>query len=126
MKIKRETEAEEQGSIHAGYTTDEKRQDELGDLDELLYDRLVQYRNGLAAVQHTPVYMVARNIALRKMARIRPVNEKELQSIYWIGPRLVEKYGSGWLEIIETFLAEYKNRLEPSTQTRGVKRCATV
>ncbi|KAI1464700.1 HRDC-domain-containing protein [Daldinia caldariorum] len=75
-----------------------------------LYRRLAEHRRTCAIIENRPAYIVASNSLLESLARTRPSNQRELLNIHGIGLAKAAEYGSGWLEIIAAFEAEYKSK----------------
>ncbi|ETS85638.1 hypothetical protein PFICI_03663 [Pestalotiopsis fici W106-1] len=94
-------------------------------LEKQLYYRLVERRQQYARELNFDGYMVAHNSVLESMSKSLPVNKEELLLIKGIGPKKVEQYGPGWLEVIQKFMKEHKNDVLTTTSEaapRGLKR----
>jgi len=73
-----------------------------------LYYELMQVRNKLCEPHDLPIYLVAGSKTLNEMSNYLPQNEKELLQINGFGPAKVEKYGSAFLDVIQSYSKEHK------------------
>lgn len=68
--------------------------------DQDIFERLRAYRLEVATDSGVPPYVVASDRTLKEMARLRPTNERELLRVHGFGPSRVQRYGSGFLELL--------------------------
>jgi ATP-dependent DNA helicase RecQ len=66
-----------------------------------VFEALRHHRLGLARDQGVPPYVIASDRALREMATQRPRTRAELLEVHGIGPAKAERYGAGFLEVIQ-------------------------
>ncbi len=67
---------------------------------QALFDALRRYRLSLAQADDVPPYVVATDRALRDLARMKPTDEAGLLLAHGIGPGKVERYGEGFLSVL--------------------------
>jgi ATP-dependent DNA helicase RecQ len=65
-----------------------------------LFDRLRSHRLELARDEGVPPYVIASDRTLRHIALLRPRDDGELARAHGIGPAKLERYGSGFLTIV--------------------------
>ncbi|MBT6435342.1 MAG: ATP-dependent DNA helicase RecQ [Deltaproteobacteria bacterium] len=101
------------GHIHRSETPEERkdrRSERLsagtlqGDAIDL-FEALREYRLEQAKSQGVPPYVVASDRTLRDLAMLKPRNMDELKLAHGIGPAKAERYGSGFLSVIQRFLS---------------------
>jgi ribonuclease D len=63
------------------------------------FDRLCEWRRGVARLERRPAYSVLTNRALAGLACLRPRSDEELLAVPGVGPRTVERYAPPLLEI---------------------------
>jgi len=68
-----------------------------------LYFRLVELRNKLCETNDTPVYLIASSKSLQEMSEFLPQTKQELMKVHGFGKAKVEKYGSMFLDIINSY-----------------------
>ncbi|KAF7523010.1 hypothetical protein G7054_g11944 [Neopestalotiopsis clavispora] len=93
-----------------------------------LYYRLVERRQQYANELSFECYMIAHNSALESMSKLLPLNTEELLQVKGIGPKKVEQYGPGWLEVIKQFVKEYQSEISTISSDpvpHGLKRAAS-
>jgi len=66
-----------------------------------VFEALRAHRLSLARGQGVPPYVVASDRTLRDMAALRPRTLGDLLGVHGIGPAKAERYGQGFLEVIE-------------------------
>lgn len=71
-----------------------------------LYFRLVDLRNKLCETSDTPVYLIASSKSLQEMSEFLPQSKQELMKVHGFGKAKVEKYGSLFLDIINSYCME--------------------
>lgn len=71
--------------------------------DEDLFSRLRTWRMEQARTKSLAPYMVAHDTALQELARIKPVTRQKLLGIKGFGPKRVQDYGDGILEVITAY-----------------------
>jgi DNA helicase-2/ATP-dependent DNA helicase PcrA len=70
------------------------------DLDDELYERLLQWRSRVAGAQKVPAYVVFTDATLTALAERRPVAIEGLLAIAGIGPRKLGLYGDAVLALV--------------------------
>lgn len=70
------------------------------DLDEALYERLLQWRATTAAEQKVPAYVVFTDATIVAIAERRPSTPPELLAIAGIGPRKLGQYGEAVFALV--------------------------
>jgi DNA helicase-2/ATP-dependent DNA helicase PcrA len=71
-----------------------------GNPDELLAERLREWRSATAKERSVPAYVVFTDVTLTALAERRPTSEAELLDIPGIGPAKSEQYGEILLEMV--------------------------
>ncbi|MCB2218251.1 DNA helicase RecQ [Desulfofustis glycolicus] len=74
--------------------------------DEQLFDRLRRLRKELADRSGVPPFVIFHDRTLMEMAGRQPLTEEELLSIGGVGEAKCRRYGSDFLEVIETYRGE--------------------
>jgi len=74
----------------------------LDDADQPLFERLRNRRKQLADAQGVPPYVIFGDATLIEMARQRPRDAFELLQVSGVGQRKLERYGSDFLEVINS------------------------
>jgi ATP-dependent DNA helicase RecQ len=74
--------------------------DALDDQATAIFDRLRSHRLKLARDQGVPPYVIASDRTLRHIALLRPRNDDELSRAHGIGPAKLERYGPGFLAVV--------------------------
>ena len=69
-------------------------------MDEDLFDRLREWRVGLAKAQAVPAYVVFTDATLTALAERRPTSVEQLVDIAGIGPRKLALYGEAVLALV--------------------------
>jgi len=75
-------------------------EEEIGPVDEELFQRLRAWRREAAQEAGLPPYVVAHDSLLRRIAAVRPRDEAELGRVKGIGRRKLEKYGAAILKVL--------------------------
>jgi ATP-dependent DNA helicase RecQ len=73
----------------------------LDDVSLALFEALRAHRLTVARAEAVPPFVVASDRTLRDMARARPSSERELLSVYGMGPVKAARYGAGFLSILQ-------------------------
>jgi ATP-dependent DNA helicase RecQ len=68
--------------------------------DELLFERLREWRSATAKAANLPPYTILHDAALKEIAAFKPGTESELLSINGIGQAKLERFGQELLELI--------------------------
>jgi ATP-dependent DNA helicase RecQ len=74
--------------------------DDPGDYDQALFERLRAWRLETAREIEKPPYIVFHDTVLKRIAAAQPVTLDELAAIKGIGPKKLEQYGSAVLALI--------------------------
>jgi len=69
--------------------------------DEPLWESLRAHRKRLAEEQGIPPYTVFHDATLKHMIEIRPSTLEEMEAVSGVGERKLEKYGAGFLHILQ-------------------------
>jgi len=72
----------------------------VADYDEELFSKLRTWRLEQSRRQSIAPFMVAHDSALQELARVKPLSRQKLIGVKGFGPRRVESYGEGILEVI--------------------------
>ncbi|MBV6493785.1 MAG: Ribonuclease D [Turneriella sp.] len=75
----------------------------LPEADQLLFERLREWRKGKADEKGFPVYVVCNNAQLREIALDKPTTFEGLKKIKGFGQKKVEDYGDEVLKITRAF-----------------------
>lgn len=75
----------------------------LSEQEELIFDRLKQWRNEKAQDLNLPHYMISHNSELKNIAIKKPENKNQLRKIKGFGEVKVEKYSEEILSILNEF-----------------------
>ena len=78
----------------------EQEAEEVGPLDETLYQQLRTWRRETADAAGVPAFVVAHDKLLKRIAAIRPRNEDELMRVKGMGPKRMEQYGPAILALV--------------------------
>ena len=70
---------------------------------EKLFLELRQLRKSLADQARVPPYVIFPDRSLREMAEIRPCDEQTFRNIVGVGDVKLEKYGTAFISVIQTF-----------------------
>ena len=70
------------------------------DIDDALYERLLQWRASVASEQKVPAYVVFTDATLVALAERQPTRQSELYAIAGIGARKVALYGDAVLALV--------------------------
>ncbi|MFA5801573.1 MAG: ATP-dependent DNA helicase RecQ, partial [Thermoleophilia bacterium] len=66
----------------------------------LIFEALRLHRLELARAEAVPPYVIASDRTLRDIARLRPGTLDELEQAHGIGPSRAERYGAGFLDVV--------------------------
>ena len=80
-----------------------KKQEDMGEVNEDLLERLKAVRLSVAQTTGVPAYVVFSNATLTAMARIRPESIEEFMSVPGVGETKAKRYGKKFLRAIQTF-----------------------
>ncbi|MFA5810616.1 MAG: HRDC domain-containing protein, partial [Thermoleophilia bacterium] len=72
----------------------------LGEEARRVFEALRLHRLELARADAVPPYVIASDRTLRDIARLRPHTLQELELAHGIGPARAERYGAGFLEVV--------------------------
>lgn len=81
----------------------DKQSSDLNIADNQLWDALRSYRLELAEEQGVPPYVIFHDATLLAMISKRPDTLSEMQMISGIGEQKLERYGQGFLEILQQY-----------------------
>jgi ATP-dependent DNA helicase RecQ len=73
---------------------------ELPDAARGLFEKLREWRAGVAREQGVPAYIVFGDATLRGIAVTKPATLEELGTISGVGEKKLESYGAGVLEVV--------------------------
>ncbi|MET0161043.1 MAG: HRDC domain-containing protein, partial [Microbacteriaceae bacterium] len=73
---------------------------DLPEEDLPLFERLREWRSGVAREQGVPAYIVFGDATLRGIASARPTSLDELGTISGVGAKKLDTYGAGVLEVV--------------------------
>ena len=76
------------------------------DIDVALWEVLREHRRGLAEEQGVPPYVIFHDRTLQEMCAILPTDLVEFGRLTGVGDRKLQKYGAGFLQVINDHLAE--------------------
>ena len=82
----------------------EKVAKQLSAKDQLLFDELKKLRKSLAQEQDVPPYIIFGDKTLEQLVALKPLSDFELEDVYGLGERKIEKYGDFIVRTIENFL----------------------
>lgn len=71
--------------------------------DSELFEKLRAHRSLLAKQRAIPPYIIFHDKTLQEIARQRPRNEIDLQTISGVGEKKLSEYGAGFLGVVEDF-----------------------
>lgn len=91
-----------------------KAADLTGD-DAALFERLRQWRAGVAREAGLPAYVVFHDATLREVALRRPASRDELAGISGVGAAKLERYGAGVIAVVNGDLEENSEAVDAST-----------
>ncbi len=77
-----------------------KKYEAAQSVDPKLFEALRAWRSGLAKEKSVPPYIIAHDKTLEHIAARKPQTEKELLDVPGFGPKKVETYGAGILEVV--------------------------
>ena len=82
----------------------EKVAKQLSAKDQLLFDELKKLRKSLAQEQDVPPYIIFGDKTLEQLVALKPLSDFELEDVYGLGEKKIEKYGDFIVRTIEDFL----------------------
>ena len=86
-----------------------------------LLEELRDLRRNLARTHRLQDFMVFSNDTLEQLAQIRPANEREMQAFSGVGPVKMERFGWGFLRVINAYVSA-----PPARESRRPAAAATV
>lgn len=86
----------------------------------LLYRKLLLLRDEICNDEQKPIYMVAKNDALKELSEYMPVNEDQLMQISGFGKAKADAYGDRFIKIIKEHMQEFN--LHENMDAKPVKR----
>ena len=89
--------------------------------ERMVYGKLRELRNGMAAEEHVKPFVIFTNEQLAEMARRRVTTQEAMREIPEIGKSRLEKYCPRFLEALRNLFAEKKegNETEAHDETAG-------
>ena len=89
-----------------GYSTKEKAKDkvQISEKDLTLQENLRKLRKKLAEEHNVPPYIIFGDKTLEQLVAYKPLSDFELEEIYGLGEKKIEKYGEIIIRTIEEFL----------------------
>jgi ATP-dependent DNA helicase RecQ len=85
------------GTLRPAYSTDTA--------EDRVFEALRRHRLELARTLGAPPYVIASDRTLRELASFCPRSLRELEGIYGIGPSKLERFGLGFLQVIDECIA---------------------
>jgi ATP-dependent DNA helicase RecQ len=82
-----------------------RKQDEWGDTDDTLFERLREKRLSMARDQDVPAYVIFPDRSLKEMASRKPTTEDEFQRVHGVGDVKLEKYGDPFIDVIREYVS---------------------
>ncbi len=76
-------------------------EEELSQEEMIIYDKLKDWRSEKAKEIQLPAYIIFHNSHLMSIARHKPSNFEDLESIKGLGKSKIEKYGVEIIEVLE-------------------------
>lgn len=73
--------------------------------DKNLWEQLKETRLYLAKEQQVPPYVIFNDATLREMVEVRPDSLREMEQLYGVGARKLERYGRIFLQVLRTGVA---------------------
>lgn len=77
---------------------------ELSDKDLLLQDQLKKLRRNLAEEYNVPPYVIFGDKTLEQLVYQKPLSEFELENIYGLAEKKIQRYGESIIKIIEEYM----------------------
>jgi len=87
---------------------DEKTTSRLNEPDQLLFQRLKEWRKMEAEKNGMPVFIVATNRELLELVRLKPTTLEGVKQIRGFGRKKLERYGKPVLKLMSEFLKPEK------------------
>ena len=95
-----------------GFSETEKKSSKgkiiLSEKDSELYESLRKLRKSLAEENDVPPYIIFGDKTLEQLVAFKPLSDFELEDIYGLGTKKIEKYGEDIIQTIEEFLQNSK------------------
>lgn len=91
----------------------EEKLRELNEGQKLLFDRMKEWRKKRAEKDGIPVYLIATNIQLLTMIRLKTLTLESFKQVKGFGQKRVQKYGK---EIVDLIKAFYENQKQNETK----------
>lgn len=88
---------------NTGLPMDEKEENQVNNSsnDEIIYNKLKEYRLNISRHENIKAYFVFNNEALEQIVQLKPKTSSELMNIRGFGEKKIEKYGEGIISIIK-------------------------
>ena len=80
------------------------------EIDESLFQLLVQCRESIAKKEHIPAYIIFTDMTLKDMCRKCPVSDMAFLSVSGVGRVKLEKYGNAFMDVIKHYTSPSKIR----------------
>ena len=77
---------------------------ELSDKDLLLQEQLKKLRRNLAEEYNVPPYVIFGDKTLEQLVYQKPLSEFELENIYGLAEKKIQRYGESIIKIIEEYM----------------------
>ncbi len=87
--------------------------------DELLYNKLIQWRGIISTKSHLPLHYILTNEVLVEIATTKPVNLQQLINIKGIGQKKLEDYGEDIVTIVNNHINPRKRDLPNPDNNSG-------
>lgn len=83
-----------------------------GGIHDILYNRLVKWRNYICRQQDKPVYLVANSASLQQISIGLPRTLDHLMAVHGFGPAKARQYGEEILDMVSAYCEEFDIRTE--------------
>jgi GTPase SAR1 family protein len=87
--------------------------DVAAEYDEELFEKLRAWRSEQSRSQSIAPFMVAHDAALKELARVRPVDAQRLLGVKGFGPKKIEQYGEGIVQLVRSHVGEPEPAVTP-------------
>lgn len=81
-----------------------KGNEQLQEVDQVLFNMLKELRIKLAQSEQVPLYSVCSNNILRQICVVKPSSKEEFLSIYGLGETKYQKYGQLFIDLITRYI----------------------
>ncbi|MBR7083899.1 MAG: RecQ family ATP-dependent DNA helicase, partial [Oscillospiraceae bacterium] len=75
----------------------------ISDIDEKLFQLLVQCRDNIAKKEQIPAYIIFTDVTLKDMCRKQPVSDMAFLSVSGVGHVKLERYGNAFMNVIKNY-----------------------